>query len=193
LEVVRHRFQSLAMLDAILMPEWDLRYFSFNSNWGADEMMASMRNGEGDEYFFLFCKKGVVGKIFCHELAVTEPQKTLLALVPPQFEAFLTETAFGLVNVTCCLWQTPGNSSWEIAPPDQGEVPLLAFIQDNGEYYRGWATDYYEQEIPASIIEKVFMHETITDKLLSALPKRRQLEDLISDAVEIGYPIVNGL
>ena len=41
--------QSLAMLDAILEPDWELRYYSFNSHWGEGEMMASMRDGSGDE------------------------------------------------------------------------------------------------------------------------------------------------
>lgn len=44
-DMVRSRFQSLAMLDAILMADWEFRYFSFNAKWGAGEMMASMRNG----------------------------------------------------------------------------------------------------------------------------------------------------
>jgi hypothetical protein len=31
-EVVK-RSQALALLDAIIMPEWDCRYFSFNRHW----------------------------------------------------------------------------------------------------------------------------------------------------------------
>jgi hypothetical protein len=51
--------QSLAMLDAILSPEWEYRYYSFNSKWAPGERMASMRNGSGDEYFILFDTVGV--------------------------------------------------------------------------------------------------------------------------------------
>ena len=47
---VRRRSQALAILDAILCPEWAYRYFSFDSRWGPGEEMASMRNGSGDEY-----------------------------------------------------------------------------------------------------------------------------------------------
>lgn len=35
--------QSLAMLDAIMSPEWEYRYYSFNSQWGEGEIKASMR------------------------------------------------------------------------------------------------------------------------------------------------------
>ena len=40
-------FKAAAMLDAILMPEWEYRYYSYNSQWDANEQMASMRDGEG--------------------------------------------------------------------------------------------------------------------------------------------------
>jgi hypothetical protein len=36
--------QSLAMLDAIMSPDWEYRYYSFDSKWGLDEMMASIAN-----------------------------------------------------------------------------------------------------------------------------------------------------
>ena len=51
IEALRKLTQSLAMLDAIMSPEWEYRYYSFNSKWYESEMMASMRNGSGDEYF----------------------------------------------------------------------------------------------------------------------------------------------
>jgi hypothetical protein len=50
-ETLRKLTQSLAMLDAILMPEWDNRYYSFNSKWAENEQMASMRNGQGDGWY----------------------------------------------------------------------------------------------------------------------------------------------
>ena len=50
--------QSLAMLDAILSPEWEYRHFSFNSRWAPFEQMGSMRNGQGDHYFALFSAVG---------------------------------------------------------------------------------------------------------------------------------------
>jgi len=51
---VRRISQSIAMLDAILSPDRDMRYYSFNAAWSAKEQMASMSNGGGDEYFILF-------------------------------------------------------------------------------------------------------------------------------------------
>jgi hypothetical protein len=55
---VRDRSRSLAMLDAILSPEWDSRYFSFDSAWSPTEEMASMRDGSGNDYFVVFSAAG---------------------------------------------------------------------------------------------------------------------------------------
>lgn len=35
--------QSLAILDAVLSPEWEYRYYSFNQAWAAGEKMALCR------------------------------------------------------------------------------------------------------------------------------------------------------
>ena len=59
--------QSLAMLDAIMSPDWEYRYYSFDSKWGLNEMMASMRNGQGDDFFILFNNNGAIIKGFDHE------------------------------------------------------------------------------------------------------------------------------
>jgi hypothetical protein len=48
------------MLDAIMSPEWEWRYYSFDSRWGPGEEMASMRNGSGDAYSIVFSSAGRV-------------------------------------------------------------------------------------------------------------------------------------
>jgi len=35
--------QSMATLDAIFCPEWQYRYYSFDTDWGPSEQMGSMR------------------------------------------------------------------------------------------------------------------------------------------------------
>jgi len=53
----------MAMLDAILMPEWEYRYYSFNAQRGEGEMMGSMRDGAGDEFFALFNGHGTFKRL----------------------------------------------------------------------------------------------------------------------------------
>ena len=45
--------KAISVLDAILSPEWEDRYYSYNSKWDAAEECLQMRNGSGDELFVL--------------------------------------------------------------------------------------------------------------------------------------------
>jgi hypothetical protein len=59
ISTLRRLTRSLAMLDAIMSPEWESRYYSFDSHWGPGELMASMRNGQGGRTpRFLSCLRG---------------------------------------------------------------------------------------------------------------------------------------
>jgi hypothetical protein len=76
--------QSIAMLDAIVSPNWEYRYFSFNGEWDVSrkERMASMRDGSGDEYFMLFSPKGAILKGFDHESPMSPWQREPVAVWP---------------------------------------------------------------------------------------------------------------
>ncbi len=100
---LKRLFQSLAMLDAIMMDDWESRYYSFNSTWSDGEQMASMRNGSGDHLFALFTPSGAIMKGFAHESPMssyrTEPPRPwpgVLDDVLSEFAAFLTEPAFNI-------------------------------------------------------------------------------------------------
>src|SRR6476659_3859665 len=56
----RRLTRSLAVLDAILSPAWEDRYYSFNAHWGPGELMASMRNGQGDQWFASINASGII-------------------------------------------------------------------------------------------------------------------------------------
>src|SRR5438874_2641179 len=113
--------QSLAMLDAILMPEWQYRYYSFNSQWAPGEQMASMRDGSGDEWFCLFESAGAALKGFDHESAMSPwgnddhaIWKGVLDEVPPVFARFLNEPAFSMKDTTFCIWRTNQDAVWRV-------------------------------------------------------------------------------
>jgi hypothetical protein len=52
IETLRRLTKSIAMLDAIICPEWEYRYYSYNSQWGDGEEMASTRNGCGPFHMY---------------------------------------------------------------------------------------------------------------------------------------------
>lgn len=80
------------MLDAILSPDdWEMRYFAHNTHWTAQQAMASMRDGSGDEYFATFSSHGVILKGFAHDspAAARDPrvvQRQLREQLPVSFQ-----------------------------------------------------------------------------------------------------------
>ena len=113
---VRKISQSLAMLDAILMPEWEERYFSFNAHWDdeRDEMMASMRTGEGDEYYILFCPRNALGKVYTSDaLHLSKSQIAKLEdEVPYMLTSFMDEEAFDVENSSFFFWRSRTDKEW---------------------------------------------------------------------------------
>ena len=195
--------QALAMLDAILSPEWDYRYYSFCANWGEKENLASMRNGSGDDYFILFSEVGAIIKGFAHESPMTpyanerkEIWPGILTNVPKEFTTFLSEAAFSLDDTTFCIWRKYSDLSWKTGnitfpegdDPD-GSEDLLFILDSNPLTYKLWAEDYYEKPIPLSCVEHIFNHLPLNNDVIFALNSSLSLANLQNDILEIAYSL----
>jgi hypothetical protein len=178
----------LAILDCILMPEWEYRYFSFNKKWDKKEMMASMRNGSGEEYFIHFCENGVAIKLYSKDNTIAINYQDLLKQVPKEFASFKTENAFNFENTTYLLWIVNGQTEWSVLPKIKTEIPLLGFVVSGPKYYYDWAVDYYEKKLNFGIIEDVFANKPINEEMIKKLNKDITLEDIKDDIDGIGYP-----
>lgn len=192
------RSQALAMLDAVLSPEWEDRYYSFDSRWAPGEQMASMRNGSGDHSFMLFVADGCVVKTFDHELGVDPGAgglaSQLTALIPAQYREFLTEPAFSMDAVSSIAWVDPTERQWRLALPGTPEVgrradDLLSLLSSGDPAaYVAWAREYHEVNVPLKAVQAVFRHQPLTHELVAALNDDLTLGDVMADANEIGYP-----
>lgn len=194
--------QSLAMLDAIISPEWEYRYYSFDSKWSENEMTASMRNGSGDDYFILFNEHGAIIKGFAHEFPMSpyavEPKKVwqgIFESVPQEFASFLSEPAFSIEDTTFCIWRKNNDLTWQIGETDypqtanaDGLADLLYILDGNPQTYQEFAEEYYEVEIEISDIKEIYKHKPLSETLVKNLNKEVSLEDLQRDGEEIGYP-----
>lgn len=191
--------QSLAMLDAIMSPDWALRYYSFNSKWGKRNRMGSMRNGSGDEFFALFNDYGCFIKGFEHESKVASIPEIINQLydgVPPQLQSGVKEPAFSPEEVTFCLWRAYDESHWqraEIALPKgrdpDGSEYLLSRLDGNPETYCEFAEEYYEVEVDPEIVAAIYKHQPLTKAMATGLNEEIDWKDLKTDAKEIAYPL----
>lgn len=183
--------QSLAMLDAILCPEWQYRYFSFNTNWAPGMEMASMRDGCGDDWFLLFDSVGAALKGFAHELANDRSLgATIRAQVPGEFSAFLDEPAFSMQNATFCFWRKADGPSWsKVQGPliDDGSDDMLSLLVTGPSAYAAWAEGYFETAVNLQAVSAVFEHEPLTDEIILMLNPDAELDFTYAEAAEIGY------
>lgn len=185
---VKRISQSLALLDAIIMPEWELRYFSFDCHWDGEEMMASMKNGSGNEYFLLFNKHGVIGKVFIKNMQLSENEKKeLFTKIPSLYESFKQEEAFSLDNISFCFWRSNNKNSW-VSEPMTENLFYLNFLTGNPNIYKEWAEEYYEKKFNIDVIQDIFLHKPLTTEIISKLNTEIKIEDLSEDLEEIGYP-----
>jgi len=200
---LRRTCQAIAMLDAILEPEWEYRYYSFNSKWDEKEEMASMRDGSGDSYFVLFKSQGIILKGFANEspmgiyaIETGHPWPGVLEDVPAEFKDFLAEPAFSLNETSFCMWNLPGSKDWRIGninfpegPDPDGSGQLLNILDGNPYTYLTWAEEYFGRTLKSESIERVYRHEPLTAELVNNLNPDISINDLKEDIIEIGYPI----
>lgn len=180
---LKQQLQALALVDAIFSPEWEYRYFSFNSQWDSanKESMASFRDGQGNEYFILFSEHQVIAKVFASEIR----SNIDFNQIPDHFESFKNEVAFNLENHSYIFWSTENPLSFKIIPEQLNKYPLLDFVVQNVEDYWLWAQDYYEVDINLEILKQVFNNLKITDDQLAILNPELTVEDLNDDISEI--------
>jgi len=188
---------ALATLDAVLCPEWQYRYYSFNRRWSPEhgDRMASMRNGEGDDFFILFTAAGAAIKGYVHDAPMAgSVADGMFGGFPERISGFLDEPAFSMDRTTFCLWST--GAAWSQGPvarpsgddPD-GSADLLQCLVDDPTPYIAFATDYYEVEVPSETVAALYQHTPLTEAIVASLNPETRLAELAEDLDEIGYPI----
>jgi hypothetical protein len=197
------------MLDAILSPEWDSRYYSFDSRWSPAEEVASMRNGSGDDYAIVFSAAGAYAQACDHESPMSayhvsppSPWPGLFDSVPDVFRSWVEEPAFmdhnGLSRATVCLWREHADTEWkcgnvhvpeeDMEDADGAERLFDVVVDGRPEAYRQFAEDYYEVVVDIEAVRHVFALCPLTQSVVSALNADVDLADLEADRAEIGYP-----
>lgn len=200
----------MAMLDAILCPEWADRWHSHDARWSASEEqpleMASMRNGSGDAYSIVFSPAGAYARGFDHESPMSPYVDDalwpgVLDDVPPVFRPFVEEPSFadesGVPLVTACLWRETPDSAWrtgDIDFPEDGETAdgadyvFQLLVAGTPDAYLEWAEDYYEVTLDPDAVRHVYGLRPLTAEVVAALNPEIALADLAEDIEETGYP-----
>jgi hypothetical protein len=199
---LRRRCQALATLDLLLSPEWDYRYFSFNSRWSPSQQMGSMRNGSGDEWFCLFHKNGWAAlKGLDHESKAwkqggSDLSAALQRGIPAALTEFSSEPAFRWDATTFAFYSLSESDRWvrlndltKFASLDSGDEEHLSLLYSEPSAYVRYAADYFEVEIEHTLVEHIFAHRPITAPLVKTINASIDLEAIASELFEeIAYP-----
>ncbi len=211
-ETVRSRSKAMAMLDAILSPEWEMRYYSYDTRWGPSEELASMRDGCGNDYAVVFSSAGVYAQATNHESPISAyhssppspptPWPGLFESLPDVFRRFEREAAFcdhnGVQRATVCLWREGADSVWkcgDVQIPDKDEDDadgaewlFHLLLEGSAEAYVVFANEYFEMAPALEAVQHVYDLKPLTRDVVSALNPTVRLEDLAEDMAQIGYP-----
>ncbi|MFD7409295.1 hypothetical protein ACFV7R_43205 [Streptomyces sp. NPDC059866] len=199
--------RAMAVLEAVISPEWENRYHSFDDHWSETESMASMRSGSGDEYSIVFSPAGAYVRGFDHESPMSPyaeggPWPGVLDEVPDVFRPCVEEPAFsdedGMPIVTACMWRETGDDGWKTGtidfPDEATEDPdgagyLFQLLMDRSpEAFQRWAEDYYQVPVDLEAVRHVFASRPLTEEVVRTLNSEIVLADLSEDIAEIGYP-----
>ncbi len=196
--------QSLAVLDLIISPDWEDRYYSFNSKWGKNEQMGSMRNGCGDELFIHFTEKGCFIKGMAHESQLSswsydgnELWAKVLKQVPSVFNSSLNELAFSMADISFCIWRENRASKWirakfsldgiDLDDDIDGSDYLLECLDENPESYQQFARDYFEVDLSLGLIQHIYEHKELTNEIVNQINQNVTLDELKEELDEINY------
>jgi len=139
--------KSIAAIEAVICPEWQYRYYSYQNNWSEFEEVFEMRDGQGDQMLILFAPEGVIINGFAHESvmsgwkSIDEPIKLnffqrlfskersktssgqriwdkVVSDVPKVFNEFIYGEPVKSIGTTFCVWQTESDTEWQIGAID---------------------------------------------------------------------------
>jgi hypothetical protein len=185
--------KAIAVLDAIISPEWEYRYYSFNREWCEEEEICEMRNGEGDQMLILFCEEGCTINGFAHEYEQQDKEKLTKGL-PPIFHDFIYGEPVNSIGTTFCLWTTQSNQ-WqlgELTESDDNSDEMLSILDGRPETYIDWAKNYFEdafkRESATAAISKIYGGEALTKEMVLSIADLEDFDHLEADLKEIGYP-----
>jgi hypothetical protein len=209
---VHRRCRAMAMLDAIMSPEWLSRCYSFDSAWSLEEDLASMRDGAGNEYSIVFSAAGAWARGFAHESPMSPYRVTPVRLwpglvdgVPEPFRPMTEEPSFseldGTLLATVCFWREPADASWScgpVEPPDgqdeDADGARLLFdvlVDGRPEAYRDFAERHHRVTLELDAVQHVYRLAPLTAAVVAALNPALGLADVDDDMRAIGYPVAS--
>lgn len=210
IDTLHRRCQAVAILDAILSPEWEDRYYSHTVAWGDGAEATEIRDGSGNDCFIVYTPDGAFIRGLDHESPMApgrgrppELWPGLVEDVPDVFADLVTEPALagldGVLNATFCIWRQHHDTEWQTGAvnyiglnerddPD-GAWELLGVLTDpTPRSYRTFAASYFGVDPNLDAVAHVFDLRPLTQGIVHRINPHATLDDLGPDITSAGYP-----
>jgi hypothetical protein len=210
IDALQRRCRAVAILDAILSPEWEYRVYSYTAQWGDGDAATEIRDGSGNDCFIVFTPNGAFIKGFDHESPMAPGRirpgqlwPGLVDDVPDVFTEFLSESAFadldGMFSATFCIWRQHHDSEWRTGPIDYTGLPdradpdgahhLLDVLTDpTARSYRNFASSYFGVDLDPESLAHIFALRPLTQDVVARINPHATLDDLGPEITSAGYP-----
>jgi hypothetical protein len=180
--------KAISVLDAILSPEWEHRYYSYNSRWDEKEEVFEMRDGEGDHLLILFRPEGCVINGFYHE-ADQGDKKEITKNLPLIYNDFVFGEPVKSIGTTFCIW-TSDENKWQTGKVNEedGSGDMLSIFEGKTSTYINWANEYFEKKVPEDIVKKLYEGQPLNRSMVIAVDSEfEEWDQLEADMEEIDY------
>ena len=187
--------RSLAVLDALLCPEWEFRLYAFDSSWGDGETMGSIRDGAGACVFVVFRNGGAFFRAVHPALENGEAAAGRNRL-PDEFTALSREPAFYQDMGAVEAWWSDKGGRWTLASLGARDHTILrpldelcACLDGDPETYRSFASTYFERDIDRGAIADVYAGHPVTLDFLDRMKLPGISEDQREELIRTGHPV----
>jgi len=181
---LKKRLKSLALLNAIIEPEWEYRYYSYNSTWGENEEVASLRDSCGGEWFIWFSDDLIGFKCTSPVDGLASDFANLINQLPDSYAPFINEPAFSMDNgsaiwyIESGVWNKYGLNIADLPTPE-------SVIKMSAKNFCVFAEEMYEVELDEQIVGKI-LEGQFEFEMVSALNSDMDISELKKELLEIG-------
>lgn len=204
-EALQNLCKSISALEAIISPEWEYRYYSYQKNWRINEEFCEMRNGQGDQMLILFTKDGVCINGFAHESKMNgwkrvsieekksfskrlwgskeEPEikriqelnNSVIEKLPTVFHDFIFGEPVKSIGTTFCIWTIDKN--WKTGEIEFPDDDYKDGSSDLLQLLDGKAMTYkrWAEEYYEEAFENRELNVEIVEKIYSHIPVTKEL------------------
>jgi len=181
---IAKKLKLFALADAIIEPDWEFRYFSYNSKWSATAEMASLRDGCGGEWFLWLSGELAGFKCLSPNDGVMPDLEKVKRTFPQAYRPFVAEPAFSM-EAASCIWYLDGTEWRKFGLSSVSLIDIDDISHWTPSDYHSWASGYYDVDIDIKLIDKLLKGE-FSEELAKNLNPKVDMSKLKLDLDEIG-------